>query len=120
MNTPIKSIVLVLIASFFGSMGSVFLKAGASRLHRQLSSLIFNWRLGAGVFLFLVSSIFYVLGIREGELTILYPMVSLGYFFTLIWARLFFGEPFTRNKLVGLALIFAGIACLGLGMSTTV
>ena len=62
-----------------------------------------------GIALFLVSSYFFVLGIRQGELSVLYPMVSLAYFFTLIWARLFFGEPFTRNKIVGLLLILAGI-----------
>jgi multidrug transporter EmrE-like cation transporter len=67
--------------------------------------------------LFLVSSYFFVLGIREGELTVLYPMVSIGYFFTLIWARLFFGEPFTRFKFIGLALILTGIFFLGLGKS---
>lgn len=117
MNTPLSSILLVFTAAFFGSMGSVFLKAGAGRLHRDLRTVLFNWRLAAGVGLFLFSSYFFVLGIREGELTVLYPMVSLGYFFTLIWARVFFGEPFTRNKLLGLALIFAGIAFLGLGMS---
>ncbi|MCP5115712.1 MAG: DUF5060 domain-containing protein [bacterium] len=46
-------------------------------------------------------------------------MVSLGYIFTLLWARLFFGEPFTRNKLYGLALIILGIVILGLGKGTT-
>lgn len=104
-------------ASFFGSIGSVFLKSGAGRLHRDLRTLLFNWRLAAGVALFLVSSYFFVLGIREGELSVLYPMVSLAYFFTLIWARLFFGEPFTKNKLLGLCLILAGILLLGIGKS---
>jgi len=117
-NTPLSSILLVFTAAFFGSIGSVFLKSGAGRLHREFRTLLFNWPLAAGVGLFLLSSYFFVLGIREGELTVLYPMVSLGYFFTMIWARIFFGEPFTRNKLLGLALIFVGIACLGLGKST--
>jgi multidrug transporter EmrE-like cation transporter len=42
-------------------------------------------------------------------------MVSLGYVWTLLWSRLFFGEPFTRNKFLGLAMILSGIVCLGLG-----
>lgn len=118
MNTPLSSIALVFTAAFFGSIGSVFLKSGASRLHRDLRTLVFNWRLGAGIGLFLISSYFFVLGIREGELSVLYPMVSLGYFFTLIWARIFFGEPFTKNKLLGLVLILAGILLLGVGKSS--
>lgn len=115
MKTPLSSILLVLLAAFVGSFGAVFLKSGAGRLHRQITTLIFNWRLAAGVGFFLLSSFFFVLGVREGELTILYPMVALGYIWTLLWSRLFFGEPFTRNKFVGIGLILAGIVLLNLG-----
>ena len=115
MKTPISSMLLVATSAFIGSFGAVFLKAGASRLHRQLSSLLLNWRLALGVFLYLLSSYFFVLGVREGQLTILYPMVSLGYILTFAWARLFFKEPFTPNKTVGLALVAIGIIILQLG-----
>ncbi len=106
---------LVLLASFIGSFGAVFLKSGAERLHRQWKSLLLNWRLAAGVAFFLLSSFFFVLGLRRGELTILYPMVALGYIWMLFWSRLFFGEPFSRNKFLGLGLILAGIVFLNLG-----
>lgn len=115
MKTPFSSILLVFGAAFVGSFGSVFLKAGAGRLHRNLSTLLLNWRLGAGVLMFVASSLLFIAGIRRGELTILYPMVSLGYIFTLLWSRLFFGEPLTRNKLAGLAMILSGIVLLSLG-----
>jgi undecaprenyl phosphate-alpha-L-ara4N flippase subunit ArnE len=114
-KTPLSSILLVLFASFLGSFGAVFLKAGASRLHRQVASLVFNWRLAFGVGMFLFSFIFYFLGIRDGELSVLYPMVSLGYLWTLVWSRLFFGEPTTPRKLAGVGLIICGIVVLNLG-----
>jgi drug/metabolite transporter (DMT)-like permease len=104
----------VLVASFIGSFGAVFLKSGAIRL-TGIRSLILNRRLALGVSLFLVSTVFYLLGIRNGELSVLYPMVSLGYVWTLFWSRIFFGEPLTRNKFMGLGLILFGIALLGLG-----
>lgn len=106
---------LVLGASFVGSFGAVFLKAGSSRLQRRWQSLLLNWRLAAGVVAFLLSSILYVRGVKEGELTILYPMVSLGYVWTLFWSRLFFKEPFTREKFYGLGLILTGIVILSFG-----
>jgi multidrug transporter EmrE-like cation transporter len=114
-KTPLSSILLVLFSSFVGSFGAVFLKSGSSRLKRDWKSLFLNPRLAAGVCLFLLSSYFFVRGIREGELTILYPMLSFGYIWTLLWSRLFFGEPFTPNKFYGLALIAVGITCLQLG-----
>jgi multidrug transporter EmrE-like cation transporter len=114
-KTPVSSMLLVLLASFIGSFGAVFLKSGASRLHRQLKTLILNWRLAAGVMFYGVSSFFFVLGVRRGELTVLYPMVSLGYIWTLIWSRLFFGESLTRRKVLGICLVLTGIVVLNLG-----
>ncbi len=106
---------LVFLASFIGSLAMVCLKSGAMRLELNVRALATNWYLAAGVALFVFSSFFFILGVRRGELTVLYPMVSLGYVWTLLWSRLFFGEPFTRSKFAGLALILAGVVCLGLG-----
>lgn len=103
------------IASFIGSFGMVFLKAGAMRLSFKLHALLRNWQLAVGVFLFALSSFFFVLGMKHGELSVLYPMVSLGYVWTLVWARMFFGEPLTRNKFAGVGLILVGLVFLSYG-----
>jgi multidrug transporter EmrE-like cation transporter len=123
LKTPIANMLLVLFAAFIGSFGGVFLKAGAGQVREGLVYLFisrdppfFNWRLAAGVGMFLLSSYFFVLGIRPpGELSVLYPMVSLGYIFTLFWSRIFFKEPLTRMKFYGLFLIVAGVIFVGLG-----
>ena len=52
---------------------------------------------------------------RKGELSVLYPMVSLGYLFTLFWSRMFFGEPLTRMKFAGVGLILAVVVFLAAG-----
>ena len=109
-----KSMLLVFAASVIGSFGAVFLKMGAARLDGTILSFI-NSRLALGVTLFLGSSVFYALGIRGGELSVLYPMVSLGYIWTLLWSKLFFNEPFTKAKFFGLALILLGVFFVGLG-----
>jgi drug/metabolite transporter (DMT)-like permease len=109
-----QSILLVFIASLIGSFGAVFLKMGAARLDGSILSFL-NQRLLLGVALFLGSSVFYALGIRHGQLSVLYPMVSLGYLWTVIWSRIFFQESFTRQKFFGIALILAGVFFVGLG-----
>jgi drug/metabolite transporter (DMT)-like permease len=105
---------LVFAASVVGSFGAVFLKLGAAKLDGNLLSFL-NRCLLSGVALFLGSSVFYTLGIRYGQLSVLYPMVSLGYVWTLLWSRLFFGETFTRPKFIGLGLILLGVFFVGLG-----
>ncbi|HSU68451.1 MAG TPA: EamA family transporter [Tepidisphaeraceae bacterium] len=108
------SMLLVFIASVIGSFGAVFLKLGAARLDGTILSFV-NTRLILGVTLFLGSSVFYAFGIRGGQLSVLYPMVSLGYIWTLLWSRLFFNEPFTSAKFMGLGLILLGVFFVGLG-----
>jgi drug/metabolite transporter (DMT)-like permease len=110
----VRSMALVFGASVLGSFGAVFLKLGAPRAGESLMGLL-NLRLLAGVALFLGSSVFYAMGIRGGQLSVLYPMVSLGYIWTLLWSKLFFGEAFTVTKLVGLGLILLGVFFVGLG-----
>jgi drug/metabolite transporter (DMT)-like permease len=108
MTTPISSMALVLVASIFGSFGAVFLKMGAEKLKSGLMNII-SWQAALGVGLFLLSSVFFVAGIKNGELSVLYPMVSLGYVWTLLWSRLFFKEPVTKQKFLALGMILIGI-----------
>ena len=117
MTTPFSSMLWVVMGAFIGSMGAAGLKAGAKRLTHEnlILSAVTNWRLAAGVFAYLVSSVFFVFGLRRGELSVLYPLVSLGYLFTLLWSRIFFAEPLTRAKFWGVGLILVGVTLLGFG-----
>lgn len=115
MTTPFSSMLWVSAGAFIGSFGAVGLKAGAKRLERNLGAIISNWRLAAGIAAYLLSAVFFVFGLRRGELSVLYPMVSIGYLWTMLWSRLFFGEQLTREKIIGLGLILVGVTLLGLG-----
>ncbi|HXJ39292.1 MAG TPA: hypothetical protein VNH18_08425, partial [Bryobacteraceae bacterium] len=72
--TPMSSVLLVLSAAVIGSFGAVFLKLGAEPMKKGLK-YIFNLKLAAGITLFVGSSIPFVMGVRHGELSVLYPMV---------------------------------------------
>lgn len=115
MTTPVSSMALVLVGSFFGSVGASFLKSGAGRLKLEIAHLIRNWHLALGVTFYLLSSVFFVMGVRKGELSVLYPLVSLGSVWTMFWSRLFFKERITRGKIAGLAIVLAGIVCISFG-----
>jgi multidrug transporter EmrE-like cation transporter len=114
-TTPFSSMAWVLGGAFVGSFGAVFLKLGALRIEGSLASIATNWRLALGVGFYLLSAVFFTMGIRTGELSVLFPMVSLGSVWTVMWSRLFLGESFTRAKALALALILTGVTLLGLG-----
>ena len=114
MTTPFSSMVLVTVGSFIGSFGAVFLKIGSSKLRHGFLQF-FNPGLAAGALMYLLSTCFFIVGVKNGELSVLFPLVSLGYIWTMLWSKLFFKEPFTRNKFLGLGLILLGVSCIGLG-----
>ena len=115
MTPLVRSMLLVLAASVIGSFGAVFLKKGSANVVGHSVMSFVNPSLAFGVALYLASSVFYGFGIKGGQLSVLYPMVSLGSIWTLIWSRIFFQEKITREKLFGLALILVGVTFVGMG-----
>lgn len=114
MNTPLSSIAWIMGGSVIGSVGALYLKMGATRLN-SFRSLLTNWHLALGVFFYLASSVLYLMGVKTGELSVLYPMVSVGSIFTLIWSKLFLGEDLTKPKLIAVGMILIGCVLLALG-----
>ena len=114
MTPLVKSISLVLTASVIGSLGMAFLKMGSAHLTRSIWSFL-NPKLLFGIALFLFSSVFYAWGIKDGQLSVLYPMVAVSYVWGLFWARLFFKEALTKQKFMGLGLILLGVCFVGMG-----
>jgi drug/metabolite transporter (DMT)-like permease len=110
----LRSMLLVFAASVVGSFGAVFLKFGSATVGRSLLTFV-NRNLILGVALYLGSSVFYGLGLKGGQVSVLYPMVSLGYIWTMIWSRIFFKETFNKQKLIGLGLVLLGVVFVGLG-----
>lgn len=115
MSATANSILLVLLASFVGSFGAVLLKSGSMRAKSSAIHMMLSPRIIAGCCTYVLSSVFFILAIRQGELSFLYPMIALGYVWTMIWSRIVFGEPFTRNKFAGIGLILVGVALLNMG-----
>ncbi len=113
-STPLSSILLVLFGSLIGSIGMVFLKKASAHLHKGILHIV-NWNSALGVGLFLLSSVFYLKGISHGQLSVLYPMVAVGYIWAIVWGKLFFHESFSKQKFLGLALVLAGVVFVGLG-----
>jgi drug/metabolite transporter (DMT)-like permease len=112
MTAPLSSVMWVMTGSVIGSLGAVGLKAGAHRLEFNIRGLVTNWELILGGLGYALSTVFFVAGLRHGELSVLYPMVSVGYIWSTLWSKIFFKEPITKVKIVALAVILCGVGLL--------
>jgi uncharacterized membrane protein len=113
--TELWAVGMILLAAFLGSFGSLQFKKGANKLHLDFQSLIRNYDLMIGVVIYGLSTVFYVIGLKGGELTVLFPLVSTGYIWVCFLSMRFLGERMNRLKWAGIACIVLGVVLIGLG-----
>ncbi|MBP5401984.1 MAG: EamA family transporter [Treponema sp.] len=97
-------IVLILIAAALTSIAQFIWKLGALFSGPQKIILMF-----VGVVLFVADGFFMVIAYRFGELSVLQPILSLGFVFSLVLGKFFLHEVHTVTKYLGIVLILAGV-----------
>jgi len=60
------------------------------------------------------SAILMMLSFRFGEVSILQPLMSVGYVFSILLGYLFLGEPITLPKLIGTVFVIIGAMILAI------
>lgn len=115
MTTPLSSVVLVVFATIIGAFGALALKYGANKLTRKNKWTFLNVRLLLGVFLYGVSSIFFLIGLKNGELSVLYPLTSLSYIWISLLSIKMLNEKMNFYKWLGITAILVGVTLIGVG-----
>ena len=114
------AIFIVLACTLLVATAQYLIKLGANHLSHAglLATLIGIFtipQLFAGYCLYGVFTVLFVYALRHGELSVLYPLIALGYVWVTITAVVAFHEAMNPLKLAGLAVIVAGVAVLGWG-----
>lgn len=114
--SPKQSIGLVFLCTLFGAAAQMLIKTGANALAgTDPLSMLFNMHLLAGYSLYGISTMLLILALRDGELSILWPVIALTYVWVTILSTFLLKEVLTANKIAGISVIVAGVAVLGLG-----
>ena len=113
-NTLI-AVILVVVAGIIGAFGALYFKKGSVTIHRNIISFLTNKYLYLGASLYVISTIFFVPALKFGDLSLVYPLTSLTYVWVTLLSSKFLGEKINKYKIVGIILILAGIASIGIG-----
>jgi drug/metabolite transporter (DMT)-like permease len=108
---------LILIFTFMAATAQVMWKYGTVRLgdHPSPMLLITDIPLIAGLAVYGLGAILMIVALKHGELSVLYPLISLSYVWVAILSVLLFHESMPATKIAGICIIMAGVAILGRG-----
>ncbi len=104
-------IALVLFCGFLGAIGQIFLKLGSKNFNLDLS-LLTNWNLIFGLGLYAVATIIFIFALKQGNLSILYPIIATSYVWVAIFSKYFLNEPFPLYKWTGIVLILIAVGII--------
>ena len=62
-----------------------------------------------------IGAVSMIIAFKFGSLSVLHPMMSIGYVFALIIGYFWLGEAITVTKVVGITSILIGVALMGMG-----
>jgi len=109
-----QCVALVFGCTVLGAAAQVLMKIGSAVLaNPSLLAILTSVSLLAGYSLYGLSTALLVLALRDGQLSILYPVVSLTYVWVTALSVMLFNEPLNVFKVLGVAAIVAGVTVLG-------
>ena len=110
-----KAILLVFSCTILGAAAQLLMKIGMSRFVPDTAAILTNVPLIAGYALYGINTLMLILALREGELSVLYPIIALTYVWVTLLSYLLLHEPANLYKSLGIAAIVIGVAVLGRG-----
>ncbi len=115
MKTKIGAIIAVLCCTLLLATAQIFYKFGAAKLTYTLSGILTNYWIFIGIGMYAIGAGVLIISLRHGELSVLYPLVALGYVWVNFASAYFFHEPLTTLKWVGIGIIILGMCFIGIG-----
>lgn len=115
------SFALILTGVMLNAVAQLMLKAGTNRVgaldlsYQSLSvlpSLALSAPILTGLSCYAVSVVVWIVALSRVEVSIAYPMLSIGYIVNAIAAWMLFGEALNPMKLAAIAVISVGVCML--------
>jgi drug/metabolite transporter (DMT)-like permease len=113
----------IITGVLLNAVAQVLLKAGTNAIGGAIHLTMSNWfetfvkvatqlPILAGLACYAISLVVWIMGLSRTDVTIAYPMLSLGYVVAALGAWLFLGEAVSPQRLLAIAVIMVGVALL--------
>lgn len=122
MATELWAIGLVILGTLIGSWGPILFKKGSKtftmdprKIFKNPLILLTNYYVIGGCVLYAISAFIFIPALRGGELSVLYPLVSLTYVWVALLSMKLLGERMNPTKWAGILFIIIGVSLIGIG-----
>jgi len=111
---------LIVSAVLIGAVGQVLMKVGMgiygevtpAEVWGQLIPILGTWQVTTGILCYGASAVLWIAVLSKVDLSMAYPLVSVGYVVVVLVSWLFLGERIPAPRIVGLGLIVAGVVAI--------
>jgi uncharacterized membrane protein len=111
-----NTIIIILIGILFASLGQVFWKIGMNSIGAidnfsisGIISMFFNPIVLLGLFMYGLSTIFWLIALSKKDLSYVYPFISLTFIIVLILSHFILKEQVSTARIVGTIIIVVGL-----------
>ncbi len=113
-----KGFLLMILSTLFTSVGQLLWKAGAAKINFLQLGSFFNLPFLLGTISYLLGILLVLLAFKNGDLSLLYPIMAASYVWVSIASPFFFqADQMNLYKWLGVAVIIFSIILLGWGCS---
>ncbi len=116
-KTAARSIALVILCTVIGAAAQILMRWGADHISGEtgLIGLLTNWPLIAGYACLGLNTLLLIVALRDGQLSVLYPIIALTYVWVTVLSPMLFPDTINIYKVVGVGFIVGGVSLIGIG-----
>lgn len=112
-----RLIITAIIQSAFLAVAQYFMKVGMEKVVDYSMSWAFyksflNWQLGLAALLYIVGMVIYMFMLKNYSLSVVYPLTSISYIFTILLAMFLLGETVPVVRWVGILFVMLGVGLI--------
>ena len=115
MKTKAWAMGIVVASTVLTSSAQIFYKIASGKLTLDIMSILTNWQLFAGLALYGIAAVMLIIALKYGELSVLYPIISLSFVWVSLLSMKFLGENLTSIKWIGIIFVIVGVSLIGFG-----
>lgn len=115
MGTELWAIGTALLVSLTSSVEAAIWKKSSAGIRKNIGSFVKNRYIYIAGLLVVFNSVLFIMALRGGELSVIYPITSLKYVFIAFLSVRFFNERIELNKWMGIIFIIIGVSLIGVG-----